>query len=393
MNEALNRNNDQYVEPTRNEKLRIAAIMPRIWRPEKANFRRVWDMLSDHFEGAVFTLSEPGQSGTAIGSFKFISTSGSGTLGKLKRLRLQTFGVLLQAWRDKPFQVVIVYDPYASGLAGLFVSRVMRARLIVEMNGDYHEAPPEGSRWKKLVMKRIMHLVMGQADAIRVLNSSQEAYVTDHFRRPKVYKFADFTPVDLFLHNDASGGRYFLFVGYPFGLKGVDVLIKAYCKARRDFPDLGLRIMGHCPPPEDKPFRAMAEECSGVEFVPPAWIEDVVNEMRHAIALVNPARTEALGRVHIEAMASGKPVVASATNGAKEVVEPWKTGILVDIDDVDGLAKALRWIASNRSEAAAMGARGRERVRSFYTEERYRDNMAYMFRSVEGGTAPPNSTQ
>lgn len=366
---------------------RVAGIMPLIWQPEKANFRRAWELLSDYFEGAVFTLSEPGQNGKQIGAFRFIAASGTGLRAKLGRLWVQTIGVLAHAFRHGRFDVVVVYDPYASGLAGCLVAWLMRARLIVEMNGDYHEVEPPGSFLKRRLMRRVMHQVLRRANAVRVLNESQERFIRSRYPSSRVYRFADFTPVDLFLSLKPWDGDYFLFVGYPFHLKGVDLLIRAFKLIHGDFPQLGLRIMGHCPPPEDAPFRALAEGCPAITFVPPAWIEDVAREMSGAVALVNPARTEAMGRVHLEAMASAKPVVASATNGAREILDPGNTGLLVELNDVKGLAEALRWIASNRTEAREMGERGREVIRERFQEEAYRENVTQMIWETLGSPA------
>ena len=366
--------------------IRIAVLTPLVWRPQKANFRRVYELLSERFEGAVFTLSEPGHSGSWVGSFYFMSARGRGFLGKLYRLWVQTAGVLWEALRRGTFDVIMVYDPYASGAAGACVAKVLGSRLIVEMNGDYHEVEPRGRHWKQQVMSMVMHQVMRRADGIRVLNRSQEAYVRSHYPHAKIFRFADFTPVNIFLSSAPSYEPYFLFVGYPFHLKGVDILIKAFRLVHKEYPDLRLRIMGHCPPPEDEPFRQLAAECPNIEFVPPAWIDDVAREMRGALALVNPARTEAMGRVHIEAMASAKPVVASRTNGAREIVQPGQTGLLVNIDDVDDLAKGLKWIAENPEAARQMGERGRERAMKLYSEEIYRDNVTSMFLSVLGSS-------
>ena len=369
---------------------RVAVLVPLIWRPDKPNFRRIWELLSHRFEGAVFTLSEPGRSGAWMGSFRFISAEGSGLIGKIRRVWVQTAGVLWEAFRRGRFDLIIVYDPYASGLAGRLVAGLLRSRLIVEMNGDYHELEPKGGPFKRRVMSFVMAQVFRRADAVRVLNRSQEAYIRQNFLGTRIFRFADFTPVDLFLKSSPDYGDYFLFVGYPFWLKGVDVLIKAFRQVHQEHPELRLRIMGHCPPPEDEPFRRLAEGCPNIEFIPPAWIEDVAREMRGALALVNPARTEAMGRVHIEAMASAKPVVASRTNGAREIVQPGHTGLLVNIDDVDDLANGLKWIAENREAARKMGERGRERVRELYTETMYRENVTNMiFSTLDAGRGSP----
>ena len=59
---------------------------------------------------------------------------------------------------------------------------------------------------------------------------------------------------------------------------------------------------------------------------------------------VVPSRHEGLGRALTEAMASGRPVVATAVNGVPDLVEPGATGLLVEPGDVDGLAEATLWM-------------------------------------------------
>jgi glycosyltransferase involved in cell wall biosynthesis len=84
---------------------------------------------------------------------------------------------------------------------------------------------------------------------------------------------------------------------------------------------------------------------------------------------VVPSRYEGLGRSLTEAMASGRPVVATAVNGVPDLVEPGVTGLLAEAGDVDALATAAVWLLDHPTEAATMGRQGRERVRSHFSPE------------------------
>lgn len=75
--------------------------------------------------------------------------------------------------------------------------------------------------------------------------------------------------------------------------------------------------------------------------------------------LVLPSRREGFGLVLVEAMAAGRPVVASRAGGIPEVVEDGVTGLLVPTEDVPALAAALDSLAARPGERARMGRQGR----------------------------------
>jgi glycosyltransferase involved in cell wall biosynthesis len=73
----------------------------------------------------------------------------------------------------------------------------------------------------------------------------------------------------------------------------------------------------------------------------------------------------------LEAMAAGRPVIASRTGGIPEMLRDGRDGILVTPGDVDGFAAAMRELVSNPSKADAMGASALERARAEYSLERH----------------------
>src|SRR5205814_4372122 len=75
---------------------------------------------------------------------------------------------------------------------------------------------------------------------------------------------------------------------------------------------------------------------------------------------------EGVGRALTEAMASGRPIVATAVDGVVDVVHPGATGLLVSPRDPRGLAEAVGWMLSHPAEAERMGGAGRALVRRLF---------------------------
>jgi glycosyltransferase involved in cell wall biosynthesis len=94
--------------------------------------------------------------------------------------------------------------------------------------------------------------------------------------------------------------------------------------------------------------------------------EDVLRLYRSARAVIVPSVwPDPCPTVVLEAMAAGRPVVAAASGGIVDLVDHGRTGILIPPGDSAALALALGAIIDDPVTAAAMGAAGRDRVRSF----------------------------
>ena len=82
-----------------------------------------------------------------------------------------------------------------------------------------------------------------------------------------------------------------------------------------------------------------------------------------------PSFYEGMGRVVLEAMAAGKPVVASRVGGIPEFVEDEVTGYLISPGDVDALVKRLKTLISDSDLRQEMGQKGAERMRHEHSAE------------------------
>lgn len=102
------------------------------------------------------------------------------------------------------------------------------------------------------------------------------------------------------------------------------------------------------------------------------WRTDVRDIIHASDALLLPSLWEGLPRVALQAMAAGKPVVATAVDGTPEAVKDGVTGFLASPHDVDGMAEKLAMLLADRGLAARMGEAGRARVGEFGQDEMVR---------------------
>jgi glycosyltransferase involved in cell wall biosynthesis len=88
--------------------------------------------------------------------------------------------------------------------------------------------------------------------------------------------------------------------------------------------------------------------------------------------------------VVLEAMACGRPVVATRVGGVPLYVQHEETGLLVDSGDPEGLASALERVLTDRDESATFAARARERVLGSFTWARSAATLMDVYRGVLG---------
>ena len=366
------------------QKRRMLFLFPLMYRPTKVNVTKRFTHFSNWSTGHIFALSGERQKALPIEAFEFHSEGLAG--GTFRRL-------MLSAWihivvpcsllvRQGKVDVIVAYDPFRSGVAALILKFVFQTKAIVELNGDYHTTASTRDGVRGKFMQMLLHAVLKRADAIKCVNLHQEAFCRAHFPGKAIYRFPDFAATDYFGGLPCVRGDYLLSVGHPFKLKGMDTLIAAFLQIAERHQHVHLRIMGFCHENELARFRELARDHPRISFVRPGWIEEVGEQMRGCLALVNASRTDAMPRVHFEAMACAKPIVATRTNGASEAIVHGETGLLCAIDDVGDLASRLDELVSDSARSIRMGEAGRARLQSLFSEEHYAASFRRMVEEV-----------
>jgi glycosyltransferase involved in cell wall biosynthesis len=150
--------------------------------------------------------------------------------------------------------------------------------------------------------------------------------------------------------------------------KGVFDLLRAAENIAKRYPALRLLYVG------DGPERAaLQEEAAGLSMHGRIVFAGLRNDMERMYAAMDlfvlPSTCrEAFGMVIIEAMAMGRPVVATATGGIPEVVRDGINGILVEPGDPAGLADAVSRLLDDDALSRRLAAEGRATVERQYSE-------------------------
>ena len=100
--------------------------------------------------------------------------------------------------------------------------------------------------------------------------------------------------------------------------------------------------------------------------------------------LVSASRSEAFGMAMVEALACGVPVVANATEGAREIVEDGATGMLVPVGDVDALAFAITSLLEDDARRHTFGARAQEVARERFDLARMVEATERVYEEARG---------
>lgn len=116
------------------------------------------------------------------------------------------------------------------------------------------------------------------------------------------------------------------------------------------------------------------------------WTDDVWRHYSAMDVLCLPTRREGFPNVVLEAAAAGVPAVTTRATGAVDSVVDGETGMLVDIDDVRGLAEALQRLASNPNERRRMGAAAAQRVRTHFRPSQVWSGVQDIMQGVVGQT-------
>ncbi len=114
--------------------------------------------------------------------------------------------------------------------------------------------------------------------------------------------------------------------------------------------------------PERDRLEALTRELDLTNVHFPGFTDRTAEFLAGLNAYIQPSRKEGLCIAAHEAMQAGLPVVASAVGEIANSVVNGETGWLCEVGDLDGLARAIRTLANDRTRAAALGRAGRMRV-------------------------------
>lgn len=246
-------------------------------------------------------------------------------------------------------------------------------------------------------------------------------YITEKIRRrfpqfaercQTIYTGVDPTTFVKEKHHSAqkkNGIKRLLYVGRVSPEKGVHVLLEAFQKVLKHYPQVQLKIVGWQYPLPIEYLVALSEdpkeidlkrfyndnyishlknqlsssEASHVSFVGGVPHRSLINLYRDADVCVVPSVcNEPCGMPNLEAMAAGVPLVATRGGGISEIVVDGETGFLVERGDASALAEAILRFLSNEKLGESIGKAARKRAAELFSMDQTVKNLLCLYQRI-----------
>jgi glycosyltransferase involved in cell wall biosynthesis len=251
---------------------------------------------------------------------------------------------------------------------GTLAARLAGVPIVVTSRRIMEDFKATKSRYLFLdrVANRLTDVIVANSEAVR-----QDTIAREHLAYQKVGMVYNGIEVDRYLvpsdetirHSSGLVGREPL-VGVIATLdprKGHPFLLEAWATVAARYPSAIVLLIGDGPSrPELEAQAQSAGLGQSVRFL--GTRHDIPDLLALLDLVVHPSLTEGFSNAILEAMAAGKPVVATAVGGNPEAVVDRVTGLLVPARDSQALAQAMLRLLEHPDEAAAFGCAGRERV-------------------------------
>ena len=290
--------------------------------------------------------------------------------------------------------VVHAHDPHAVSMAALGLSMSTLEPLpplVASRRVDFHLKANSFSKWK---YRQVDAFVAASAAIAGILEADgiPSARIRTVHEGIDVDRIAHIEPLsvhaELWLPTQAPiVGN----IGALVPHKGQKHLVDAAALVVRDVPDARFVIFG-----EGELRAALEHQVKHLHLekhvLLPGFRVDVVALLKTFDVFVMSSETEGLGTSILDAMACGKPVVATAAGGIPEIVEDGVTGLLVPPRDAAALAGAITTLLEDGGLRDRIGRAGLERVRERFTVERMVRETAAVYADLVAARAGKPAT-
>jgi phosphatidylinositol alpha-mannosyltransferase len=298
----------------------------------------------------------------AIGKPRSIPTSGS-----IARITISfTLANKVREVLDREnFDIVHLHEPLAPTLCTT-VLRLSRSCNI----GTFHAAEARPSyRWTKpIMMSGLFKKWFNRLDGRIAVSKPAADFINKHYPStyhiiPNGIEIAHYSPEVPPLRQYLDGKVNLLFLGRAEKRKGLEYLLKAYGLVKPDIPNIRLIVVSPQTKSREKYEKQVAEAgLQDVIFINGRDVSDAEKPRYYSTSDIYCAPAtghESFGIVLLEAMATGKPVVASNISGYASVITNGLEGILVPPKQEVPLAQAIAHLIKDPELGRTMGERGR----------------------------------
>lgn len=173
-------------------------------------------------------------------------------------------------------------------------------------------------------------------------------------------------------------------VGELTPLKGHQEFLRAAAEVRKQFSNSHFIIAGTDSSNDNRNRTALEQMIKKLNLSDHVrlvgWVEDLPQLYCAFDVFVSASHTESFGLAIAEAMASGTPVVATETEGAREILQAGKAGLLVPVGDVAALSSAITGLLAGNTTRVELVANAKQAVAAQFSAERMVEETEEIYR-------------
>jgi colanic acid biosynthesis glycosyl transferase WcaI len=302
---------------------------------------------------------------------------------------------------SRPDVVIATSPQLLVGLSGWWVARWKRVPFVFEVRDLWPESLAavgmgDASSLLHRVLAKIAGFLYRQSDLVAVVTPAFEDYLVEHWRVPrdKISVIENGVETELFAPKAVTGeteaslrrelnaeGKFVVsYIGTMGMAHGLETIIAAASLLRDTNPEIVFLMIGEGAEKDRIVALARQRGLSNLRFVDQQPREEIPAYIRASdVCLVLLKKTDLFKTViptkMLEFMSCARPVILGVDGQARTILEEARGGLVIEPENSDALASAIRYLAANREMACELGGNGREYVvRKFsrgHTAEKY----------------------
>jgi glycosyltransferase involved in cell wall biosynthesis len=301
----------------------------------------------------------------------------------LRKLSLSTFFKLLNILRNEKPDLIHTHGK-GPGLYGRLLGWVLGIPVVHTFHGFQHKLLPAIQRWFYLFVENILtlltrhHIFVGngeknKAKILIFLNDSNSSVINNGIDLDSIQALP---PAEKVLASLKLGTRESVKI---FGTlsrvspeKGLDILLEGFFEAVKTAPYIRLLVIGDCPGEHEKYIKTIKQYIHENGLDDAVKIlgarEDALEILKSIDFYISPSRSEGLPYNLLEALAVGKPVMATDIPGNNDIIRKSVEGVLVPVNSARTLAHGiLTLLELGPEERKAMQQNGKSRIRDQFS--------------------------
>lgn len=261
----------------------------------------------------------------------------------------------------------------------MYVARLFRVPVLYHLHfGRLPEMASENaSEWRRMVK------ALGLASLVIPIDQKSEEILREKLPELRIHRLhncVDPKSLPAVVPSHSADSKIVIFVGFVLKNKGIDELLEAWDIL--GIPGWRLVILGHLTDDYRRELQSN-RRMEAVEFLGEIPHSEAMEWMARAEIFVLPSYTEGFPNVVIEAMALGRPILASTVGAIPEMLDGGKCGLLIPPRNTEAIQQGLLSLMQNEALRKQMGEAAQLRFTANYTLQAVFDELEQLWRATQ----------